>query len=191
MKNITMSISQINPLQPQPNLTDRYVTGRFLPDKAIDAIDEAGARSRMESLSRPPEIENLSDEIKEVCALKESAISDQNFEEAAEARDKEKKLRAKRDRVLENWKKTREEKRASVDEDDMLQVIADWTGIPLNRMEAKESKRLLKLETELRKQIIGQDFATEVVSKALRRSRADLKDPKRPLDPLCFLDQLG
>jgi len=178
-------------LEAAAKLTDRYVTGRFLPDKAIDAIDEAGARSRMESLSRPPEIENLSDEIKEVCALKESAISDQNFEEAAEARDKEKKLRAKRDRVLENWKKTREEKRASVDEDDMLQVIADWTGIPLNRMEAKESKRLLKLETELRKQIIGQDFATEVVSKALRRSRADLKDPKRPIGSFMFLGPTG
>jgi len=172
-------------------LTDRYVTGRFLPDKAIDAIDEAGARSRMESLKRPPEIEKLSDEIKEVCALKESAISDQNFEDAAEARDKEKKLRAKRERVLENWKKSREEKRASVDEDDMLQVIADWTGIPLNRMEAKESKKLLKLESELRKLIIGQDFATEVVSKALRRSRADLKDPKRPIGSFMFLGPTG
>lgn len=178
-------------LEAAAKLTDRYVTGRFLPDKAIDAIDEAGARSRMESLSRPPEIENLSDEIKEVCSLKESAISDQNFEEAAEARDREKKLRAKRDRVLENWKKNREEKRASVDEDDMLQVIADWTGIPLNRMEAKESKRLLKLESELRKQIIGQDFATEVVSKALRRSRADLKDPKRPIGSFMFLGPTG
>ena len=172
-------------------LTDRYVTGRFLPDKAIDAIDEAGARSRMESLKRPPEIEKLSDQIKEVCALKESAISDQNFEDAAEARDKEKKLRAKRERVLENWKKSREEKRASVDEDDMLQVIADWTGIPLNRMEAKESKKLLKLESELRKLIIGQDFATEVVSKALRRSRADLKDPKRPIGSFMFLGPTG
>ena len=88
-------------------LTDRYVTGKFLPDKAIDAVDEAGARSRMESLKRPPEIEKLSDEIKEVCMLKETAISDQNFEEAAEARDKEKKLRAKRERVLEKWKKSR------------------------------------------------------------------------------------
>ena len=172
-------------------LTDRYVTGRFLPDKAIDAIDEAGARSRMESLKRPPEIEKLSDEIKEVCALKESAISDQNFEDAAEARDKEKKLRAKRERVLESWKKSREEKRVSVDEDDMLQVIADWTGIPLNRMEVKESKKLLKLESELRKLIIGQDFATEVVSKALRRSRADLKDPKRPIGSFMFLGPTG
>ena len=172
-------------------LTDRYVTGKFLPDKAIDAVDEAGARSRMESLKRPPEIEKLSDEIKEVCTIKETAISDQNFEEAAEARDKEKKLRAKRERVLEKWKKSREEERASVDEDDMLQVIADWTGIPLNRMEAKESKKLLKLESELRKQIVGQDFATEVVSKALRRSRADLKDPKRPIGSFMFLGPTG
>ncbi len=172
-------------------LTDRYVTGRFLPDKAIDALDEAGARSRMNSLKRPPEIEDLSDEIKEVCALKEGAISDQKFEEAAEARDKEKKLRAKRERVLENWKKMRDEKRSSVDEDDMLQVVADWTGIPLNRMEAKESKKLLKLESELREQLIGQDFATEVVAKALRRSRADLKDPKRPIGSFMFLGPTG
>ena len=172
-------------------LTDRYVTGRFLPDKAIDAIDEAGARSRMETMQRPPEIEQLSDEIKEVCALKESAISDQNFEEAAEARDKEKKLRAKRERVLEKWKKSREEERATVDEDDMLQVVADWTGIPLNRMEAKESKKLLKLEEDLREHIVGQDFATQVVAKALRRSRADLKDPKRPIGSFMFLGPTG
>jgi ATP-dependent Clp protease ATP-binding subunit ClpC len=172
-------------------LTDRYVTGRYLPDKAIDAVDEAGARSRMDSLKRPPEIEELSAEIKEVCALKETAISDQKFEEAAEARDKEKKLRAKRERVLESWKKSREEKRSSVNEDDMLQIVADWTGIPLNRMEAKESKKLLKLEEDLRKLIVGQDFATEVVAKALRRSRADLKDPKRPIGSFMFLGPTG
>jgi len=178
-------------LEAAAKLTDRYVTGRFLPDKAIDAIDEAGARSRMETMQRPPEIEQLSDEIKEVCALKESAISDQNFEEAAEARDKEKKLRAKRERVLEKWKKSREEERATVDEEDMLQVVADWTGIPLNRMEAKESKKLLKLEEDLREHIVGQDFATEVVAKALRRSRADLKDPKRPIGSFMFLGPTG
>ncbi len=178
-------------LEAAAKLTDRYVTGKHLPDKAIDAIDEAGARSRMDSLKRPAEIENLSDEIKEVCALKESAISDQNFEEAAEARDKEKKLRAKRERVLADWKKSREETRAEVNEDDMLQVVADWTGIPLSRMEAKESKKLLKLESELRGQVIGQDFATEVIAKALRRSRADLKDPKRPIGSFMFLGPTG
>tara|TARA_Y100001978_G_scaffold203346_1_gene228517 strand:- start:17735 stop:20269 length:2535 start_codon:yes stop_codon:yes gene_type:complete len=172
-------------------LSDRYVTGRYLPDKAIDAVDEAGARARMDSLKRPPEIEDLSEEIKEVCALKETAISDQKFEEAAEARDKEKKLRAKRERVLEKWKKSREEKRSTVDEDEMLQVVADWTGIPLSRMEAKESKKLLKLEEDLREYIVGQDFATEVVAKALRRSRADLKDPRRPIGSFMFLGPTG
>ena len=178
-------------LESAAKLTDRYVTGKHLPDKAIDAIDEAGARSRMESLKRPPEIEDLSDEIKDVCMVKESAISDQNFEDAAEARDKEKKLRAKRDRVLEDWKKSRDETKAEVNEDDMLQVVADWTGIPLSRMEAKESKKLLQLEKELRGQVIGQDFATEVIAKALRRSRADLKDPKRPIGSFMFLGPTG
>lgn len=178
-------------LESAAKLTDRYVTGRYLPDKAIDAIDEAGARSRMETMQRPPEIEQLSDEIKEICALKESAISDQNFEEAAEARDKEKKLRTKRERVLDKWKKSREEERSVVNEDDMLQVVADWTGIPLSRMEAKESKKLLKLEQDLREHIVGQDFATEVVAKALRRSRADLKDPKRPIGSFMFLGPTG
>lgn len=178
-------------LEAAAKLTDRYVTGKFLPDKAIDAIDEAGARSRMESMQRPQEIEDLSDEIKEICASKESAISDQNFEEAAEARDKEKKLRAKRERVLESWKKNREQNRADVTEDDMLQVVADWTGIPLNRMESKESKKLLQLEGELREQVVGQDFATQVVAKALRRSRADLKDPKRPIGSFMFLGPTG
>lgn len=178
-------------LEAAAKLTERYVTGKFLPDKAIDAIDEAGARSRMESMKRPQEIEDLSEEIKEVCALKESAISDQNFEEAAEARDKEKKLRAKRERVLETWKKSREQNRAEVNEDDMLQVVADWTGIPLNRMESKETKKLMQLESDLREHVIGQDFATEVVAKALRRSRADLKDPKRPIGSFMFLGPTG
>jgi len=178
-------------LEAAAKLTERYVTGKFLPDKAIDAIDEAGARSRMESMKRPQEIEDLSEEIKEVCALKESAISDQNFEDAAEARDKEKKLRAKRERVLETWKKSREQNRAEVNEDDMLQVVADWTGIPLNRMESKETKKLMQLESDLREHVVGQDFATEVVAKALRRSRADLKDPKRPIGSFMFLGPTG
>ena len=172
-------------------LTDRYVTGRYLPDKAIDALDESGARARMDSLQRPPEVEELSAEIKEVCTAKEQAIAEQNFEEAAESRDKEKKLRAKRERVLEDWKKSREEKRGTVDEDDMYQVVSDWTGIPLSRMETKETKKLLNLEDELRKQVVGQDFATEVVAKALRRSRADLKDPKRPIGSFMFLGPTG
>ena len=178
-------------LETAAKLTDRYVTGRFLPDKAIDALDEAGARSRMESLKRPPEIEELSDEIKDVCSAKEQAISEQNFEKAAESRDKEKKLRTKRERVLEDWKKSREEKRGTVGEDEMYLVISDWTGIPLSRMETKETKKLLSLEKDLRKLVVGQDFATEVIAKALRRSRADLKDPKRPNGSFMFLGPTG
>ncbi|MBU63544.1 MAG: NDP-hexose 4-ketoreductase [Opitutae bacterium] len=178
-------------LETAAKLTDRYVTGRFLPDKAIDALDEAGARSRMESLKRPPEIEELSDEIKEVCSAKEQAISEQNFEKAAESRDKEKKLRTKRERVLEDWKKSREEKRGNVGEDEMYLVISDWTGIPLSRMETKETKKLLNLEKDLRKLVVGQDFATEVIAKALRRSRADIKDPKRPIGSFMFLGPTG
>ena len=178
-------------LETAAKLTDRYVTGRFLPDKAIDALDEAGARSRMESLKRPPEIEDLSDEIKDVCSAKEQAISEQNFEKAAESRDKEKKLRTKRERVLEDWKKSREEKRGTVGEDEMYHVISDWTGIPLSRMETKETKKLLSLEKDLRKLVVGQDFATEVIAKALRRSRADLKDPKRPIGSFMFLGPTG
>ncbi|MBT3570401.1 MAG: ATP-dependent Clp protease ATP-binding subunit, partial [Opitutae bacterium] len=178
-------------LETAAKLTDRYVTGRFLPDKAIDALDEAGARSRMESLKRPPEIEDLSDEIKDVCSAKEQAISEQNFEKAAESRDKEKKLRTKRERVLEDWKKSREEKRGTVGEDEMYHVISDWTGIPLSRMETKETKKLLSLEKDLRKLVVGQDFATEVIAKALRRSRADIKDPKRPIGSFMFLGPTG
>ncbi len=172
-------------------LTDRYVTGRFLPDKAIDALDEAGARARIESLKRPPKVEGLSDRIKEVCTLKETAISEQNFEEAAKARDKEKKLRAEREKMLEDWKKSRDEQRIKVCEDEMQNVIADWTGIPLQKMAAKEHKKLLDLEKDLQEAVIGQDMATEVVAKALRRSRADLKDPKRPIGSFMFLGPTG
>ena len=172
-------------------LTDRYVTGRFLPDKAIDALDEAGARSRIESLQRPPEVEGISDKIKEICALKETAISEQNFEEAAKVRDQEKKLRAERDKALEDWKQSREEQCLKVTEEDMQQVVADWTGIPLQRMAAKEHKKLLELEKELQKEVIGQDEATEAVAKVLRRSRADLKDPKRPIGSFMFLGPTG
>ena len=172
-------------------LTDRYVTGRFLPDKAIDALDEAGARSRIESLQRPPEVEGISEEIKEICALKETAISEQNFEEAAKVRDQEKKLRAERDKVLDDWKQTREEQCLKVTEEDMQQVVAEWTGIPLQRMAAKEHKKLLELEKDLQKEVIGQDEATEAVAKVLRRSRADLKDPKRPIGSFMFLGPTG
>ncbi len=172
-------------------LSDRYITGRYLPDKAIDVLDESGARARIDSLNRPPEVEDLAKKIEEICAKKEESISKQHFEEAAKYRDKEKQLRAEREQMIENWKKTREETTITVDEDDMLQVVSGWTGIPLSRMEEKETEKLLKLESELQEDVIGQDLATEIIAKALRRSRADLKDPRRPIGSFMFLGPTG
>jgi len=172
-------------------LSDRYITGRHLPDKAIDVLDESGSRSRIESLKRPPELEEMAAEIEKVCGQKEEAISHQKFEEAAKFRDEEKKLVQEREQKLEEWKKSREEVRIEVNEDDILHVVSDWTGIPLKRMGQKESEKLLQLEKELQKSIIGQDLATQVVAKALRRSRADLKDPRRPIGSFMFLGPTG
>ncbi|WP_415907211.1 ATP-dependent Clp protease ATP-binding subunit [Oleiharenicola sp. Vm1] len=172
-------------------LSDRYITGRFLPDKAIDVLDEAGSRARISSLNRPPEIEEMTKEIDEVCAQKEQAIAAQHFEEAAKYRDKEKQLRAKQEQMIEEWKKTRDEHRVVIDEEMMAQVVSDWTGIPLSRLEKKESEKLLTLEQELQKVIIGQDPATVAIARALRRSRADLKDPRRPIGSFMFLGPTG
>ncbi len=172
-------------------LSDRYITGRYLPDKAIDVLDESGARARIDSLNRPPEIEDLLEKIEGICKKKEESISKQHFEKAAKYRDKEKQLRTEREQKIENWKKMREETTVIVDEEEMLQVVSTWTGIPLSRMEEKETEKLLKLENELQEDVIGQNVATEVIAKALRRSRADLKDPLRPIGSFMFLGPTG
>ncbi|EDY84897.1 ATPase, AAA family [Verrucomicrobiia bacterium DG1235] len=172
-------------------LSERYITSRFLPDKAIDVMDEAGARARIQSLNRPPEIETLAKEVDEVCGKKEEAISKQHFEEAAKFRDEEKRLRKQQEDVLEAWKTSREENRIVIDEDEMLKVVSDWTGVPLQRLEKKETERLLQLEKELQEIVIGQDEACVAISKALRRSRADLKDPKRPIGSFMFMGPTG
>ncbi|RPG85125.1 MAG: ATP-dependent Clp protease ATP-binding subunit [Coraliomargarita sp. TMED73] len=178
-------------LESATKLSERYITSRFLPDKAIDILDEAGARARIESLKRPAEFDAMSATIEEVCSKKDDAISKQHFEEAAKFRDEEKQLRIKQDEAIAEWKKSREETPIEVGEEDMLQVVSAWTGIPLFRMEEKESKKLLQLEAELQREVIGQDRATEVISKALRRSRADLKDPRRPIGSFMFLGPTG
>jgi ATP-dependent Clp protease ATP-binding subunit ClpC len=172
-------------------LSERYITSRFLPDKAIDVLDESGARARINSLNRPPEIEALGTEIEEVCGQKEEAISRQKFEDAAKFRDQEKQLRERRETMIEEWKENRAETRIVVDEEDMLQVVSDWTGIPLRRMEQKESEKLLNLEIELQDSVIGQGEAVSAISKALRRSRADLKDPRRPIGSFLFMGPTG
>ena len=178
-------------LESAAKLSDRYITGRFLPDKAIDVMDEAGSRARIGALSRPPDVEGLGKEIESVCALKEKAISEQHFEEAAKYRDQEKQLRAKHEEIIAGWKKQRDEKRVAIDEDLMMQVVADWTGIPLSRMEKKDNERLLQMELELQKAVIGQDVAAVAVARALRRSRADLKDPRRPIGSFLFVGPTG
>jgi ATP-dependent Clp protease ATP-binding subunit ClpC len=172
-------------------LSDRYITGRFLPDKAIDVMDEAGSRARIGALTRPPNIEDLSKEIEAVCAQKEKAIAEQHFEEAARFRDQEKQLRTKQEQITEEWRKAREEKRVTIDEDLMMQVVADWTGIPLSRMEKKESEKLLAMEAEIQKVVVGQELAASAIARALRRSRADLKDPRRPIGSFMFVGPTG
>lgn len=178
-------------LEAAAKLSDRYITGRFLPDKAIDVMDEAGARARIAALNRPPDIEDLSKQIEEVCAQKEQAIAAQHFEEAAKFRDQEKQLRLKQEQITDQWKKAREEKRVDIDEDLMMQVVADWTGIPLSRMEKKESEKLLGLEEEIKKVVVGQEAAAIAIARALRRSRADLKDPRRPIGSFMFVGPTG
>jgi ATP-dependent Clp protease ATP-binding subunit ClpC len=178
-------------LETAAKLSDRYITGRFLPDKAIDVMDEAGSRARIGALVRPPDIEDLTKEIEKVCAQKEEAIAKQHFEEAAKFRDTEKQLRTKQEQITENWKKSRDEKRVAIDEDLMMQVVADWTGIPLSRMEKKESEKLLGLEAEIQKVVVGQDQAAVAIARALRRSRADLKDPRRPIGSFMFVGPTG
>ncbi len=178
-------------LETAVKLSDRYITTRHLPDKAIDVLDEAGARARIASLNRPPEFDEMQKRIDEVAALKEDAVRHQHFEEAARHRDTQVKLDGELKRMKEEWKKRRDEKRVTVDSDEMYKVVADWTGIPLSRIEKKETQKLLELEKDLQGSVIGQDQACGVIARALRRSRADLKDPRRPIGSFLFLGPTG
>jgi len=172
-------------------LSARYLTGRFLPDKAIDLLDEAGARSRIASMTRPPQIKVLEVEIERIVSEKEAAIKNQDFENAAALRDKEKHKRQEVEDILSEWRATNEEKIVTVEEDDIMTVVSKWTGVPLQRMEQKETEKLLKMEDELKSRVIGQDEAVIAISRALRRSRADLKDPRRPIGSFIFLGPTG
>ena len=178
-------------LESAVRLSDRYITGRFLPDKAIDVMDEAGSRARIGAMTRPQDVKQLEVEIEEIKTRKERAIKEQDFEGAASMRDKEKHAKEKLESVLGAWKANREEKRVRVDEDDILQVVAKWTGIPLKRMEQGEAQKLLAMEEELSHLVVGQHEAVTALCKALRRSRADLKDPKRPIGTFALLGPTG
>src|SRR6059036_1914329 len=178
-------------LEAASRLSDRYISGRFLPDKAIDVVDEAGARARIKALTRPANIQEMEQDIEKVKNEKEAAIKAQDFELAASLRDKEKQAREKLEQAMAEWRQSRDEKEIIITEDDILHIVAKWTGIPLSRMEQKDAEKLLRMEDELRKAIIGQDEAVSAISKALRRSRADLKDPVRPIGSFVFLGPTG
>ena len=178
-------------LEASAKLSDRYLTGRFLPDKAIDIMDEAGARARIGSMTRPPDVKQIEAEIESIRAEKEGTIKAQDFEKAAALRDSEKQAKEKLERILAEWRESREEKEVVVTDDDIMHVISKWTGVPLQRMEQKETQKLLMMETEMKGKVIGQDEAVIAISKALRRSRADLKDPRRPIGSFIFLGPTG
>jgi len=172
-------------------LTSRYLTARFLPDKAIDVLDEAGARARIGTLTRPPVIKEFEAKITLINRDKVAAIAEQNFEKAASLRDAEKHTKKELEETLKHWRASSEETVVTVTDDDIMAVVSKWTGVPLRRMEEKETEKLLKMEDELKSRVIGQNEAVITISKALRRSRADLKDPRRPIGSFLFLGPTG
>ena len=172
-------------------LSDRYITARFLPDKAIDVMDEAGSRARIAAMQRPPDVKDIEAEIETLKLQKEQAIKDQDFEGAARLRDREKSSKERLEKTLVDWKISKDERRVSVTDDDILQVVSKWTGIPLQRMGQTEAQKLLNVEVELAKVVIGQKDAVLALAKSLRRARADLKDPKRPIGCFALLGPTG
>ncbi|WP_054816718.1 ATP-dependent Clp protease ATP-binding subunit [Nocardia arizonensis] len=172
-------------------LADRYINDRFLPDKAIDLIDEAGARMRIRRMTAPPDLREFDDKIADARREKESAIDAQDFEKAARLRDKEKQLVAKRAEREKQWRSGDLDVVAEVDDEQIAEVLANWTGIPVFKLTEEETTRLLRMEDELHKRIIGQEDAVKAVSKAIRRTRAGLKDPKRPSGSFIFAGPSG
>ena len=172
-------------------LSDRYISGRFLPDKAIDIMDEAGSRSRINTTLKGPDTTSIKEELKKLSAEKEKAISEQQYEEAAQIRNRERALSAKLEEMEKEWKRTQEEQRPIVDVDDITEVVASLSGVPVYQMREGETKRLLRMEEELSRTVIGQKDAIAAISRALRRSRADLRDPAHPIGSFIFLGPTG
>ncbi|KAA5829604.1 ATP-dependent Clp protease ATP-binding subunit [Saccharopolyspora hirsuta] len=173
------------------SLADRYINDRFLPDKAIDLIDEAGARMRIRRMTAPPDLREFDEKIADVRREKESAIDAQDFERAARLRDEEKQLLGQKEEREKQWKAGDLDVVAEVDDEQIAEVLANWTGIPVFKLTEEETTRLLRMEEELHKRIIGQDDAVKAVSQAIRRTRAGLKDPKRPSGSFIFAGPSG
>jgi ATP-dependent Clp protease ATP-binding subunit ClpC len=178
-------------LEASVEMSNRYITARCLPDKAIDVIDEAGARVRLKSMVRPPDLKELEEEIQRLNAAKEKAVAEQQFEKAASFRDQAEKLRRKKDELTEEWKERSRQTDGVVDAEVIAEVVARMTGIPLTRLSSEDAVRLLQMEQELHKRVISQDQAITQVCKAVRRSRSGLKDPKRPTGAFLFCGPTG
>ena len=178
-------------LEAAARLSDRYLTGRYLPDKAIDIIDEAGARVQIMASTRSPDLREREAAIAEISREKELAISEQRFEDAAEMRDRERREKEALDLVVNEWKESRDESEFSVGTEQIMAVVSKATGIPLQKMDGEELARLLDMEKEIEGSVIGQGAAVNAISRALRRSRADLKDPARPIGSFIFLGPTG
>ena len=172
-------------------LSDRYISGRCLPDKAIDVIDEAGARVRLKAMTRPPDLKELDQQIEKLNQEKEGAVAEQDFEKAAHLRDQADKLKKKKETITKEWRDKSREVDGVVDDDVIAEVVSKMTGVPLKRLEDNETARLLSMEAELHKQVVSQYEAVESISKAVRKSRAGLKDPKRPIGSFIFAGPTG
>jgi len=178
-------------LETAAKLADRYITGRLLPDKAIDVIDEAGARARLSVATAPPDIKELEKEVENLRREKEAAVKAQEFEKAAKLRDGEKKLREKLEATRKEWKEKTNKREALVTGETIAEIVSKWTGIPVSRLEEKETEKLLRMEEELHKRVVGQNEALLALTQAVRRSRSGLKDPQRPIGSFIFLGPTG
>ncbi len=178
-------------LEAASKLSDRYITGRFLPDKAIDLIDEAGSRARLSVTTLPKDLKKLETEIEQFRMEKEAAIKAQDFEKAAKLRDEERKAKEEFAKLKKSWKEAKSEMEVVVTAEDIAVIVAKQTGIPLQRLEEKETQRLLRLEDELHKRVIGQDEAVKAIAHAVRRSRSGLRNPRRPIGSFIFLGPTG
>jgi len=172
-------------------LSERYITARCLPDKAIDVIDEAGARIRLRTMTRPPDLKDIDEEVDRLNKEKEDAVANQDFEEAASLRDSADKLRKKKDTITREWREKSQETDGVVDEDVIAEVVSKMTGIPLTRLSTEDSLKLMQMEEELHRRVISQEAAISAVAKAVRRSRSGLKDPKRPTGCFVFAGPTG
>ncbi|HAA65072.1 MAG TPA: ATP-dependent Clp protease ATP-binding subunit ClpC, partial [Thermoanaerobacter sp.] len=178
-------------LEAAARLSHRYIADRFLPDKAIDLIDEAASRVRLKTVTAPPEIKELEDKINDLIKEKEEAIRTQEYEKAAKIRDEEQKLREELEKLKAKWQQNSLSNEKSVGPEEIAQVVSLWTGIPVKKLAEEESERLLHLEEVLHERVIGQDEAVEAVARAIRRARVGLKDPKRPIGSFIFLGPTG